>query len=303
MPGGTSVLRRLLPSCALALGLAGAAGAQGVIDEVQDLSFDAPESWAMKYFTSVSLLTGLGVAEAREPGSVEVGVEASSVPRLSAAERTVGFGGTKTEDLNRTEVFARPRLLVGLPGRFTAEASYVPPIDISGVEPELWAVALGRPLAGGARARFGARLIFQHGTFEGDFTCSRDEIESGPNPFDCERPSNDVMDLDTLSLELTGALELGRDGRWRPYLTVAGHRMDLEFQVDSRYAGLVDRTLLLTEGDTVSFAGGVDRRLGTRGRLAAELLWAPLDVVRPPSTTSESDDLLHLRVGYRYRLR
>ena len=302
MPAALPVLRRLLPCCALTLGLAAAADAQTVIGEVREISFDAPESWAMKYFTSVSLFTGLGVPEAREPGSVEIGLEASSVPQLSEAERTVGFGGTKAEDLNRSEVFGRPRILVGLPARFTLEASYVPPIDISGVEPELFAMAFSRPLAGGDRARLGGRLVVQRGTFEGDFTCSRDEIESGPNPFDCERPSTDDMELDTVSLELTGSLEAGRDGRWRPYLTVAGHRMDLEFQVDSRYAGLVDRTLLLTDGETLSLAAGAQVRLGARGRLAAEVLWAPLEVVRPPRTATENDDLLHLRIGYSYRL-
>lgn len=304
MPVRSISLRRLLAPFVPALALAGAAGAQTTIDEVQELPFDAPQSWAMQYFTSVALSTGLGVADEPEPGSIEIGLEAYSVPQLSEAERTVGFGGTKPEDLNRTEVFGRPRLLVGLPARFTAEASYVPPIDIAGVEPELWSLALGRPLTPrDARLRLGARLVFLEGSFEGDLTCSRDEIEGGPNPFDCEAPSNDEHRMEVVSLELTGSLALGREGRWRPYLAVAGHRMDLEFQVDARYGGLVDRTLLVTDGDTVSFAGGVDLRLGTRGRLAAELLWAPLEVVRPPRTTTENDDLLHVRVGYRYRLR
>jgi hypothetical protein len=273
-----------------------------VIDEVKDLSFDAPESWAMKYFTSISLLTALAAPEAREPWSFELAVEIASVPRLSEAERTVGFGGTKPEDLNRSDLFGRPRALLGLPGKLTLEASYLPPIDISGVEPELLAAALGRPLMRRARGSLGARLIVQRGLFEGDFTCSRDEIEQGPNSFDCERPSSDEMTLDTVSIELTGALELGAADRWRPYLSVAGHRMDLEFQVDSRYAGLIDRTLLLTEGETLSLAGGVDMRLGERGHLSGEILWAPLEVVRPPSASSQHDDLLHLRVAYRHRI-
>jgi hypothetical protein len=78
--------------------------------------------------------------------------------------------------------------------------------------------------------------------------------------------------------------------------------MDLEFQVDSRYAGLIDRTLLLTEGETLSLAGGVGMRLGERGHLSGEILWAPLEVVRPPSASSQHDDLLHLRVAYRHRI-
>lgn len=302
MGHGATTVRRALLCCLLGCWPA-AAFSQPVIDEVQELAFDAPESWAMKTFASIALLTGLGVPDRRPAGSVELQLELSSVPRLSAEQRTVGFGGTKTEDLNRTSVFGRPRVLVGLPAGFTVEVSYLPAIDISGIEPELFAAALARPLLEGRRFRLGARLTAQHGTFTGDLTCSRDEIASGANPFDCERPSDDEMTLDTGSLELTGSLEVGSEPRWRPYLALAAHRMDLDFRVDARYAGLIDRTRLLTDGTTLSLALGAELRLGERGRLAGEVFWAPLEVVRPPSTTAEGDDLLHLRVAYRYRLR
>ena len=41
----------------------------------EDLDSDRPEAWAMNYFSSVSLLAGLGTPYSREPGSVEVGFE------------------------------------------------------------------------------------------------------------------------------------------------------------------------------------------------------------------------------------
>ena len=47
----------------LFLGATPAAQAQGVIDVTEELDFDRPESWAMKYFASLSLLTGMGVPE------------------------------------------------------------------------------------------------------------------------------------------------------------------------------------------------------------------------------------------------
>ena len=43
---------------------------------VQELDFDRPESWAMKYVTSVTLATGFGVPRALKPGSLEIGFEA-----------------------------------------------------------------------------------------------------------------------------------------------------------------------------------------------------------------------------------
>ena len=39
---------------------------QETIDIVQELDFDDPEAWAMKFFTSASLLTSLGGVEKRD---------------------------------------------------------------------------------------------------------------------------------------------------------------------------------------------------------------------------------------------
>ncbi|MBM4258521.1 MAG: hypothetical protein FJ147_21815 [Deltaproteobacteria bacterium] len=41
----------------------------------EDLDSDRPEAWAMNYFSSVSLLAGLGTPFSREPGSIEIGAE------------------------------------------------------------------------------------------------------------------------------------------------------------------------------------------------------------------------------------
>ena len=65
----------------LGLSLACPVVAQDVLDIEQQLDFDAPEAWAMKYFTSTSLLTSLGAVEALEPGAVELGLEAIQIPR------------------------------------------------------------------------------------------------------------------------------------------------------------------------------------------------------------------------------
>jgi hypothetical protein len=59
------------------------AASQTVIDEVEELDWDRPEAWAMKYYNSVSLLTGLGPPRARalerpvlESGAWVIGVRA-----------------------------------------------------------------------------------------------------------------------------------------------------------------------------------------------------------------------------------
>ncbi len=63
--------------------LAGSACAQ-----TQQLDFDRPEAWALKYFASSTLLNGLQppepLGEQRRTGSVTVGLEMGWLPRLNA---------------------------------------------------------------------------------------------------------------------------------------------------------------------------------------------------------------------------
>ncbi|MEK6596483.1 MAG: hypothetical protein AABZ18_08210, partial [Pseudomonadota bacterium] len=124
----------------------GQALAQVVINETEFLHSDRPEAWAMNYFTSATLLSGFSAPRSRALGSVEVGAELDWVPQLSSEQRRVGFNGTKEEDLNKAPIFGRPRITLGLPGRFALTLSYVPPIRIFGFKPNLFAFALERPL-------------------------------------------------------------------------------------------------------------------------------------------------------------
>ena len=52
--------------------MVGVASAQEVFAPRQDLDFDRPESWAMKYFASASLCSGLGTPRDSVPGSIEL---------------------------------------------------------------------------------------------------------------------------------------------------------------------------------------------------------------------------------------
>ncbi|MEE8138878.1 MAG: hypothetical protein V3T81_08450 [Thermoanaerobaculia bacterium] len=300
-------MRALSLSLLALLGLAQAAFGQRVLDITEDLDFDRPESWAMKYFTSVTLFTGMGVPRRMEPGSVEVGLEAGWVPTLSDRERTVGFSGTKTEELNRTSLFGRPRVQVGLPHGLSLTLSWVPPIEMSGVEPNLLAAALGRPLHDSDRWRLGLRVYAQYGTLEGDLTCSEGDVAGGDdparNPFRCEVPSDDEMTLRSGSLEVSAAFPIGDRDQFEPYVALAGHYMDLDFQVNARYSGIIDHTLLLTDGVTASLTGGVRYTVSDRIGLSGEVFFTQLDVVRPPETRSRSEDLVNVRALVTYRVR
>lgn len=278
-----------------------------VVDLTEDLDFDRPESWAMKYFANVTLLTGLGAPREREPGAVEVGVEAIWIPHLSEEERTVGFDGTKPEDLNKLPVYARPRVTLGLPGKLSLIASYVPPLEVEGVEPNLFALALERPLFQNGAWGLGARLYGQVGEIEGDFTCTADDLQAPPgepgNLFGCLEESSDTYDIASYGFEVIGSRRFGDAGAPEVHFGAAATFLDLELQVDALTFGFRDRTLQRTDGWTYSLTAGGRWPLGARSHFTGELFYAPLSVERPPERNDENDALFNARlmVGFQVR--
>lgn len=295
-----------LTALLLAAALASSAAAQVLLDEHQRLAFDRPESWAMKYFTAATTPTGFGVPRAVEPGALLVGLEGGWLPSLSEEERRVGFNGAKVEDINRSSVFARPRLLIGLPASLSLELGYVPPVELDGVEPNLISLALGRPVYESGRWRAGVRLTAQHGTLEGDITCPAAEAAAGRdpsrNPLNCLEPSNDELTSTAYGLELSAAIMPARS-KFEPYATLAVNRMDLELQLDARWSVFVDRTLQTTDGTTWHATAGFQYEGWERSSLGVELFYSPLDVVRPPATGSRNDALFNVRTLFRYKIR
>ena len=274
---------------------------------VEDLDFDRPEAWAMKFFNAAALLTSLGPVEARDAGSVELGFEAVSIPDLSARQRTVGFGGIKEEDLNRLPVWGRLRGTVGLPGGFALTLGWVPPVELDGIQANLVSAALERPLITRERWGLGARLLAQVGEVEGDLTCSEQDasIPAGApgNEFGCEAPSSDTVTLEYTGLELVGRYTLGGGGSPVLHLGLSAQRMDMEFQVDARTFGFRDRTLLLADGWTYAATFGSTWDLGQRSHLGLELFYSPLRVDRLGESPDQNDALFNLRALFRYRLR
>lgn len=278
-----------------------------VFEVVQELDFDEPEAWAMKYFTSASLMTSLGPVESRDPWTLDLGLELLQVPHLDQEQRTVGFGGFKEEDLNRSPVSARIRLALGLPGRFNLVLGVTPPVEVDGIEAGLFSLALERALVERDRWGLGLRAYGQIGEAEGDLTCTAGGDEQFPpgspeNPFGCEAPSDDTVTLEYTGVELNAHYR--PRGSRAPVLHagVAFNQLDMEFQVDALTFGFRDRTLQLAEGDTVSWTLGATWGLGSKTRLGLELFYSPLDIQRV-GQEEENDPLFNLRALVRYRLR
>jgi hypothetical protein len=285
--------------------LSGETSAQDVIRETEHLASDRPEAWAMNYFTSITLLSGLSVPRSRAVGSIELGLELDSIPQLSAAERRVGFNGTKEEDLNQAPIFARPRVTLGLPGRFALLLSYLPPAEIFGLKPNLFAFALERPLYESDPWTFGMRMYGQIGDVEGAFTCPKEVARLPPgsprNPNGCEKESADKVTQHYAGLEFSVAYRLQHLRGLSPYLAVAGNFLDTRLRVDNVTFGVRDQRQLAAETWTFSLSAGMAYPLTKQCTLSVGLFYSPLWVTRPPATSSENDGLLNARALLTYQ--
>ncbi len=301
--------RRVLSVVTFAAALAAAASVRAgsqVVTGDTTLDFDRPESWAMKYYTSLTLFTGMGVPQDRRAGELDLALEGGQVPQLSEDQRRVGFDGTKVEDVNKTRVFGRLRGSVGLGKDLTLEVGYTPPLKVGGARPNILALALERPFAVSS-FRVGVRGFGQIGTIGADITCSAGEVAAGAdpqrNPFECVAPSQDRSHQKVAGLELA----VGYEGfsRVKPYLGVGVNYMDLQFDINALYSGglVSDHETQRTSGTTVSALAGVAFAVSRRVGLGAEVFYSWLPVVRPPATSAVNDGLLNARFFVSYRVR
>jgi opacity protein-like surface antigen len=279
---------------------------QVVIDETETLDFDRPESWGMKYYASLGLLTSMGAPERRAPGEVALGFEGASVPQLSDEERRLGFNGTKLEDVNRTSFFGRVRGSVGLGAGIAFDLAWTPPIELDGAKPNLLAAALSRPFSLSDRWRLGLRGYGQIGKVEADITCSADEVAGGSNidlnPYLCVEPSQDESRQKVIGLEMVAGYDTG--GRFKPYAGVALSYMDLEFRVNALYgAGLIeDHAVQKTDGTTIAALAGVTFAPSPRWRITGEAFYSWLSITRPPATSSSNEGFFNVRFFASYKV-
>ncbi len=269
----------------------------------QQIAFDRPEAWALEYFTSVTLFSTLQTPGTLPPGSVAVGLETGWIPALSTAQRFVGFDGTKPEDLNKTPVFLRPRVTIGLPHRLSLIVAVVPPIREFGLTPKLFAVGLERPVFESAPWMIGVRGYGQIGTVEGAYTCPSSVLPFAPgspgNLYGCQATSSDTATLRFVGGEVLAAYR--PHARLSPHVGVSVNYLDVAFKVDALTFGFVDTPDLVSRGVTVAGSGGVSYALTRRFSASIDAFYSPLSVRR--SSGSSLNGLFNVRALVSYRVR
>jgi hypothetical protein len=280
--------------------------AQVVFAPVEDIDFDRPEAWGLKYFTSATLMGGLDISDSAPRGSVTLGMEAGWLPTLSPAQQQIGFNGTAPEDLNKAPVFIRLRARIGLSSRLSLIMGGAPPVRAFGVTPRLFAAGLEWAVYDEHDWRIVGRVHGQVGTVTGAFTCPSDVLGFEPgspnNPRGCEAESNDVSTLQYVGLEMGAARRLAAMHGLAPHASAGVTWDDVAFQVDARTFGFIDHTRLQSSGATFFVTTGAGIPVTRRLALSFDVFYAPLSVRRYEGAPQTTDGLLNLRALVSYRV-
>jgi hypothetical protein len=275
---------------------------ESVFRQDELLGADRPEAWAMNYFAASSLMTAFGETPALRPGQWQAAIELGQIPRLSEEQQLVGFDAVKREDLNKSPVFGRLRVTLGLPAGWIAELGYTPPLTIDGVHPQdLIAIAIGHRLIERGAYTLSARAFGQHGGAQGDITCPAELAgveDSERNPYGCQAASDDHVTLNYYGVDLVSGWN---DGPWHWHADVGVARTETEVRVDALTFDFRDRSRLVARDVLPFVAVGAGRDIGAHWRVGVELLHVPLTVRRGPDAPRDSDPLTSLRLQVRYQ--
>ena len=278
------------------------AQAQIVIHNDENLASTRPEAWAMNYVAASTLMTAFGATPVLPAWGWGVALDLGYIPRLSEQQQRVGLHGIKLEDLNRSPVFGRLRVILGLPGDFVAELGYTPPLSIDGTQPlDLVALSIGRRLYEGDSFSLSTQIFGQHGRAQGDITCPArlaGVTDRQQNPFGCQAPSNDHIMLNYYGIEATSAWSAES---WHAHASVGVVRTEFSVQVDALTSNVHDRSYLVARGSMPFATIGASRDLDAQWNLGVEFLYVPLRVQRELDGPTENDPLKSVRLQLLYR--
>jgi hypothetical protein len=274
------------------------------------ISFERPEAWGLKYFASVSLLSGLPAppeTETRRTGTVTLGMEMDWLPQLDAGQEHIGFNGTAPEALNKAPVFARLVVRVALPHKFAALVAAPPPFGLFGVRAHLLAFGVERPLLERGNLTAGWRGYGQVGSVKGAFTCPESVLGFAPgsaeNPTACVARSEDEATLRYAGGELEASYKLPGHPKIIPHAAIGGSFLDTAFQTHAPVVAGMDQTRLWTRGGILSTSGGVTYLLSQRTAVTVDAFYSPLWVRREAGGPRTNDGLFNIRALFSYTFR
>lgn len=217
------------------------------------------------------------------PGAIQIGLEGTYLPDASdrLATPTTCRPGKGPENVNLLAAFPRPRIGFVLGDGVLLEASWVPPVRINGVRPNLWSFALSRTVPINQRgAMFMGRAHATFGNLRAPITCPEEALDDAANP-NCfgGEVSDDRYSPNIFGVELVFGWGLGQ-GRIRPYLGAGYNILHPRFQVDFTDAlGVRDRQKVEVNLSRFALLGGVTFAPVPGFTISTEAYTAPSDLI------------------------
>lgn len=270
---------RALPLTLGALLVAGSLSAQATC-------FPDTDSREADLFGHFSVPLAFSAAQAPwvyRPGSIQIGVEGTYLPDASdrIATPTTCRPGKGPENVNLLSAFPRPRIGFVLGDGVVLEASWVPPVRINGVRPNLWSFALSRTVPVDRRGTmFTGRAHTTLGNLKAPITCPESAVKDAGN-VNCfgGEVSDDRYSPNIFGVELALGFALSQ-GRIRPYIGSGYNILHPRFRVNFKDSGgVVDNQKVEVNLSRWVLFGGMTFAPVQGFTLSTEAYSAPSDLI------------------------
>lgn len=265
----------------------------------EKVAFDSPEGWGMSYMTAASLNLSDKFPETLPLGQFNVSAEISTIPELNEKQQKIGFGGAKSEDLNKSPVFGRGKITTGFYWNSVIELSWTPPLEISGAKPDqMWGLAIAKQIYTNNAFNAALRLYQFNGKATASVTCSEEMVMqplySSGNISGCIGTSQDKIDMSHEGAEIL--LERESSNGFKPWFSVASTRLTPSVRINAPLEFIQEVAFVETSGRLTTLTFGLNYKLSDNWLLNLGTSYTPIDVQRP-EMTGGNDNFWNFKMG------
>jgi len=265
----------------------------------EKVAFDSPEGWGMSYMTAASLNLSDKFPETLSLGQFNLSAEISTIPELNEKQQKIGFGGAKSEDLNKSPVFGRGKITTGFYWNSVIELSWTPPLEISGAKPDqMWGLAIAKQIYTNNAFNAALRLYQFNGKATASVTCSEEMVMqplySPGNISGCIGTSQDKIDMSHEGVEIL--LERESSNGFKPWFSVASTRLTPSVRINAPLEFIQEVAFVETSGRLTTLTFGLNYKLSDNWLLNLGTSYTPIDVQRP-EMTGGNDNFWNFKMG------
>jgi len=265
----------------------------------EKVAFDSPEGWGMSYMTAASLNLSDKFPETLPLGQFNLSAEISTIPELNEKQQKIGFGGAKSEDLNKSPVFGRGKITTGFYWNSIIELSWTPPLEIGGAKPDqMWGLAIAKQIYTNNAFNAALRLYQFNGKATAAVTCSEEMVMqplySPGNISGCIGTSQDKIDMSHEGVEIL--LERESSNGFKPWFSVASTRLTPSVRINAPLEFIQEVAFVETSGRLTTLTFGLNYKLSDNWLLNLGTSYTPIDVQRP-EMTGGNDNFWNFKMG------